>query len=182
MKLVRIAASAFAVAALSAAVHAADAPAPPPVSAEPQNTSATYGDWTLRCSKASEAAPRSCEVVQSFQVKDQQGVFALLAIGKVGPKEPLKITFEMPPNVTFPSTVKLGVDEKDTQPVELAWLRCLPGNGCYATADLKEEQVKKWRAQSGVGRLTFKDGLGRDIPLPFSFRGLAQALDGLAKS
>jgi hypothetical protein len=30
--------------------------------------------------------------------------------------------------------------------------------------------------------LTFKDGLGRDLTIPFSFRGLPQALDGLAKS
>ena len=49
MNLVRIAVSAFAIATASTAVQAADAP--PPVSAEPQNTSATYGDWILRCSR-----------------------------------------------------------------------------------------------------------------------------------
>src|SRR5579859_2932379 len=102
----------------------------------------------------------------------------MLAIGKVGTKDPLKITYVMQPNISFPSTVKLSVDEKDTQPVELTWVKCIPGTGCFADADMKDDQLKKWRAQSGMGRLVFKDGFGRDIAISFSFRGLAQALDG----
>jgi invasion protein IalB len=181
MTMLRIAASAFAIATAAATVaYAADPP--PPVSAEPQNTSATYGDWILRCSKATDTAPRTCEVVQSFQVQGQQGVFALLAIGKIGAKDTLHVTYAMQPNISFPSTVKLLTDEKDTQPVELSWIKCIPGNGCFATADMKDDQIKRWKAQTGMGKLTFKDGFGRDVPIAFSFRGLVQALDGLAKS
>ena len=56
MNIVRIAASAFAIAAVSF-VGARAADAPPPVGNEPQNTSATYGDWILRCSKPTDTAP-----------------------------------------------------------------------------------------------------------------------------
>jgi invasion protein IalB len=157
--------------------------APAPVSSDPQTTSATYGDWVLRCSRLADTpqAPRSCEVVQSFQIQGQQGLFAQMAIGRVSAKEPLRITVVMQPNISFPSTIKASVDDKDTQPVELVWKRCTPG-GCFADSEFKDETLKRWKAQSANGRLQFKEGTGQEITLPFSFRGLAQALDGLAKS
>ena len=130
---------------------------------------------------ADATLPRVCEVVQSFQIQGQQGLFAQMAIGRVDTKSPLKVTVVMQPNVSFPSDIKLGVDDKDTQPVVLTWLRCLPG-GCFADADLKDDQLKRWKDQSGNGVLNFKDGAGKEIPLPFSFRGLPQALDALAKT
>jgi invasion protein IalB len=186
MNIVRIAAAAlFLTAASIASAQAADAPAAPaPVSAEPQNTSATYGDWILRCSHTGEgaASQRVCEIVQPFQLQGQQGIFAQLAIGRTGPKDPLRVTVQLPATITFPSTVKLMIDEKDTQPIELTWKKCLPGAGCFADAEFKDDTAKKWKAQTANGRLTFKDGLGRDLVIPFSFRGLPQALDGLAKS
>jgi len=77
--------------------------------------------------------------------------------------------------------IKLGIDDKNTQPVELTWKRCLRG-GCFADADMKDDQIKRWKAQTGNGNLAFKDRAGRDIPLPFSFRGLSQALDALTKT
>ncbi|MDB5397878.1 MAG: invasion protein [Rhodospirillales bacterium] len=178
------AAASIAIAGPLGAARAADAPAPAPVGAEPQNTSATYGDWILRCSRVGDgaAAQRVCEIVQPFQLQGQQGVFAQLAIGRTGAKDPLRVTAEMPATITFPSTVKLLTDEKDMQPLELTWKKCLPGAGCFADAEFKDDSVKRWKTQTGSGRLTFKDGMGRDLVIPFSFRGLPQALDGLAKS
>jgi hypothetical protein len=41
--------------------------------------------------------------------------------------------------------------------------------------------MTRWRGQTDPGQLTFKDAAGRDQSLPLSFRGLAQALDALAK-
>jgi invasion protein IalB len=187
MNMIRTAAAAFAILTASfigaqAATESKDTP--PPVAAEPQNTSATYGDWILRCSRNGNGAQavRVCEVVQSFQIQGQQGVFAQLAIGRVGAKDPLRITLAMQPNVSFPSTVKLSVDEKDTQPVELSWRKCIPGGGCLADTEFKDDTLKRWKGEAGNGRLAFKDAAGRDIAIPFSFRGLAQALDGLVKS
>ena len=129
MNMVHIAATAFAIATASfAGAQAADTSTTPPVGPEPQNTSATYGDWILRCSRTGEAdkAVRVCEVMLPFQLQGQQGPFAQLAIGRVNPKDPLHITFIMSPNVAFPSDVKLMTDEKDAQPLELTWKRCLP--------------------------------------------------------
>jgi invasion protein IalB len=184
----RIAAPALAAGALFAmltgvttwAADSKDAP-PPPVATEPQTTSASYGDWILNCVRSQDGA-RVCEIVQSFQIQGQQGPFARLAIGHAGTKEPLRATFDVAPNISFPSTVKLGLDDKDTQPVELSWKKCVPGAGCFADGEIKDDILKRWKAQTGNGRITMKDSTGHDVAVPFSFRGLPQALDGLAKS
>jgi invasion protein IalB len=90
------------------------------------------------------------------------------------------VTAAIPHNITFPSTVRLGIDEKDPQAFDLQWVRCLPA-ACFATALPKDDLLKRWRAQTGAGRLTFKDARGQDVVLPISFNGLAPGLDALAK-
>ena len=41
--------------------------------------------------------------------------------------------------------------------------------------------MKKFRAASGVGKLIFADASGRDVAVPLSFNGFAQAFDALSK-
>ena len=182
----RIAARTFLASALFALMtvtvaRAADAKdATPPVSAEPQNTTATYGDWVLQCTQAQNGA-RVCQLTQPFQLQGQQGLYAQLLVTRGEGKNAFRVVFEMAPNISFPSTVKIGADDKDPAPIELSWRRCMAGPGCFADADLKDDTVKKWRAQTGPGRITFKDSAGRDTPINFSFRGFPQGLDGLAK-
>jgi invasion protein IalB len=85
-----------------------------------------------------------------------------------------------PANVSFPSTPRIAVEEKDSQPLDLVWRRCLPG-GCFADATLKEENIRRLRSRAEPGRIEFKDGAGRDLAIPLVFRGLPQALDALAR-
>lgn len=186
MNMVRIAAASFAILAASAiGAHAADSSAPPPVGTEPQNTSATYGDWMLRCARNGDGpqAVRVCEVQQQFQVnaQGQSQPFAQLAIGHASPKDPLHVTFIVSPNVAFPSDVRLTSDDKDMQPVVLNWSTCVPA-ACRADGELKDDQLKRWKALAANGHLTFKASTGKDFPITISVRGLAQALDALPKS
>lgn len=147
---------------------------------------ATYGDWQLRCRNAvpatagQPAIPRTCEVTQSVVFQGQSAPFAQLAFGKPSPNEPLFFTAVLPINISFPSAVRIATDEKDAQPVDLAWTRCMPG-GCFASLALKEDVLKRWRAKEDAGRFTFKNSASQDVTLPFSFRGLSRALDALAK-
>lgn len=156
---------------------------PPPGTAElPDNTTATYGDWTLRCGMSANAqAPRrTCEVVQSIVLQGQNAPLSQLAVGRLMPKDPLYFTAVLPTNVTFPSTVRIALDEKDREPVELVWTRCLP-NGCFASLAVGEPMLKRWRDHDSGGHLTFKNGPGQDTIVPISFRGLGRALDALAR-
>jgi invasion protein IalB len=145
-------------------------------------TTATFGDWQLRCQKAGAGQPtqRNCEVIQSLIIQGQTAPFAQLGFARLAPNEPLYFTAVVPTNVTFPSIVRIAIDEKDAQPVEIAWTRCLPA-GCFASLALQDDLLKRWHAQNEGGRLTFKNGAGQDMTLPFSFRGLARALDALGK-
>ncbi len=156
-------------------------PPPPPVSADPQSTTAAFGDWVLRCEKVGDAAQaqRNCEIAQSLQVAGQ-GTIAQIAIGRLSGAQPLKVTVLLPHNISFPREVVLSTDDKDTKGVTLGWRRCLQP-GCLADAEVKDEVLRRWRPLSAQGRMTFQDGVGREAILPFSFRGLSQALDALAK-
>ncbi|GJE70803.1 invasion associated locus B family protein [Methylorubrum podarium] len=149
--------------------------------AEPGLTTASFGDWLLRCQRTGEAekAERVCEVAQSLQVQGQPAPIAQIAVGRIGPA-PLRVTAALPVTVSFPSAVKVLAGEKDAPSLELAWRRCQQG-GCLADAALSEDVLKRWRGSAEPGRILFKDAAGREIALPLSMRGLGPALDALAK-
>lgn len=154
-----------------------------PVEADPQTTSASFGDWIMRCQKigAGADAQRVCEAAQSIVVQGQTQPIAQIAVGRLKKADPLRITLVLPANVSFPSAPKVTIDgAKDGDAVELGWRRCLPG-ACFADAALKDDVLKRWRISTGAGKIASKDGAGRDFVLAMSFRGLAQALDALAK-
>jgi invasion protein IalB len=144
-------------------------------------TTATFGDWMLRCRPNDlPATGKSCEVVQSVVVQGQTSPFAQLAFGRIAPGDPLMFTAVVPPNVTFPSLLKVAMDEKDTQPVEVSWARCLPG-GCFANFAVPSDVLTRWRTKDEGGRIVFKNGAGQDMAVAISFRGLGRALDALAR-
>ncbi len=158
------------------------APAPMAVPNEPQSTVASFGDWALRCVRQGEGAQvtRMCEVTQNIQAQGQQGPLAQIAFGRVQRTDPLRLTAVLPSNVSFPSVVKVMMDEKDTQPFDMAWARCVPG-ACVAFGEPAQAVIQRFRARTEPARLVFKDSSGRDIAVPLSFRGLSQALDAMAK-
>jgi invasion protein IalB len=149
----------------------------------PDTTTATYGDWILRCqavAAAGKPAQRTCEVLQSIVIQGQTAPIAQLAFGRMVPGETLYLTAVLPANITLPSVVRLSIDEKDDHAADLPWTRCLQ-TGCFATLPMTDAILSRWRAQDGAGRLMFKSGAGQDTILPISFRGLARALDALGK-
>jgi invasion protein IalB len=73
-----------------------------------------------------------------------------------------------------------STNDKDSSPVELNWRNCT-ATGCVAEAKITDDILKRWRAQTERASVQIKDASGRDVAIPFSFRGIAQALDALAK-
>ena len=161
---------------------ATSAPAPAPVSSEPQSTTATFGDWVLRCDRTTVAnqPQRVCEVAQTLEAKGQ-GVVAQIALGRLSAKDPMRLTVALPPNISFSHGVRVAIDDKDETPADLTWKRCVPG-GCVADGDIRDEILKAWHAQSGAGQIRYAVAAGQVVTIGFSFRGLAVALDNLAKA
>ena len=154
-----------------------------PVDAEPQSTSATFGDWVLRCNRIADAggqAQRVCEVAQTIVIQGQQAPVAELAIGRIKKADPLHVTVVLPVNVAFPSAPQVYSDTTNVNVLELTWQRCLP-NGCFASAIPKEDIFRRWRTAKANGRIETKDAFGRNVVVTISFRGLAQALDAFNK-
>ncbi len=164
-----------------AAAQPARTPAPSASAApaEPQRTTATFGDWTLRCQRP-ETGPQSCEVGQTLFDKTQP--VAQTAIGRPSRNEPLRLTVLVPVNVSLSSGVRMlgGESEAGGPLLELAWRRCVPA-GCLADAPVTDEALRRIRARTENARLVFQDSAGREAVLPFSPRGLPQAMDALAK-
>lgn len=162
-----------------------NAPASQPAAAggdQPQATTATFGDWTLRCSTGEIGGQkrRICEVVQSLMVQGQAAPVAQLAFGALASGAPVQMTVVVPANVAFPSTAKVAINDKGEGALDLPWTRCLPA-GCFATATPSADLLVRWRTQIENGRLTVVTGANQKVALPMSFRGLAPALDALAR-
>ncbi|SEG34638.1 Invasion protein IalB, involved in pathogenesis [Bosea lathyri] len=154
------------------------APAPGSVS-QPDNTTASYGDWIHRCQQG--VGTRICEIVQTLEIQGQRGPVALIALGRPVRTEPYKLVVQVAPNVTLgPNAgVRLALGEKEEGTLA-AYSRCIPG-GCFAEVTLSDEMLKRWRDYSESGQLRFPDAANRPVVLPFSFRGFQAAMDALAR-
>ena len=168
----------------SASVSAQTPPAKPAgapaVPADPAQTTASYGDWVLRCVRTGDnaSAPRACELVQTMVLQGQQQPVAQVALGY--DKADLRLTLLVPPAISFSRGPVLGPAGANTPNFDLAWRRCLP-NGCFADVQVGPELMKILRSRTEPMQLVFKDAGERDATLPFSLHGLLPALDALAK-
>ena len=111
-----------------------------------------------------------------FVLQGQTAPLAQLALGRPAPTAPLYFTAVVPINVTFPSTVRIAIDEHDAQPTALEWTRCLP-SGCFASVALTDDALARWRARTKGGRLIFRNGAGQDTVVPMSFNGFGRAVE-----
>jgi invasion protein IalB len=161
------------------------------VSAEPAVTTATYGNWVLRCvqmpghgaadGKATGSSSQTCEVVQTVQVQGQQQPIAQVALGRLPGESDLILTARLPVNISLPGQVRLsgngktGTEEKGA--VLLAWRRCLAG-ACVASA--KPDATTLALIRSGTeGQIRFADANGTIQSIPLSWTGLDQAITAL---
>jgi invasion protein IalB len=152
-------------------------PAPGAVS-QPDNTTASYGDWVLRCQQS--VAARVCEIVQTLEQQGQRGPIALVAIGRPVKSEPIKLVIQVPPNLALgdKAGVRVVVAEKDE--ALAVFQRCLPG-GCFAEASLSDDVFKRWRGFSEAGQMRYLDAGKREVSLPLSFRGFPAAAEALLR-
>jgi invasion protein IalB len=161
---------------------AAKSESPPAVDAEPNSTSASFGDWALRCQRLGNGAETQhvCEVTQQIRAQDQQNPVAELAIGRLKKADPLRLTVVLPVNVTISNPPSFSADGKVPELLDLGWRKCLPG-GCIADAMLTDDVLRRWKTQTTAEHIAWTDAAGRDLVIGLSLRGLTQALDALGK-
>lgn len=157
--------------------------APHASEAEPSSTSASYGNWIMRCQRLGDGADaeRVCEVAQLIRAQDQQNPVAEVAIGRLKKTDPLYLTIVLPVNIAFPTPPSLSLNGEDVDRLNFVWLKCLPG-GCYANALLTDDVVRHWKDETDARRITWNDGSGRESAVGLSFNGLGSALDALNRA
>jgi invasion protein IalB len=162
-------------------IAVAQAPAPPPAQSAPQQTTATYEDWIVRCETQPGPPPQKfCEMVQFTQMKGQGGgVISQIAIGRPVKGQPVKLVIQLPIGVWLPTGIKLAVGAKDPG-LLTTFKRCIPA-ACFADAEIKDDTIRKFRTATEAGQIQFKDGNQKDGTLPVSFKGFGTAFDALAK-
>ncbi len=171
-----------------AASQVAQPAAPPAAQAEPappgdapQQTTATYGDWVVQCELRSGETTPTCDMaqVQVAQVQGKNTPFSRIAIGKPDKGQPEKIIVQVPINVSFATNVRIQTSEDDPG-LAVPFATCTP-NGCFALFDVRDDLLKKFRAGSNAGALSFADSSGHVIKVPVSFNGFGQAYEALAR-
>jgi invasion protein IalB len=153
---------------------------PAPVSSTPERTTASFGDWVVRCDAAPAPAKRVCEVAQAMTVQGQSAPIAQIAFGRATRAEPMRASVVLPVAVTLTAKPKILSEKDDKSPIELIWQRCIPG-GCIGSATVTDDVMARLGARTEPGGIAFKDAAEHDIAVPLSFRGLTQALAALAK-
>ncbi|MGX1786467.1 invasion associated locus B family protein [Bosea sp. NPDC055332] len=152
-------------------------PVPGAVS-QPDNTTASYGDWVLRCQQS--VAARVCEIVQTLEQQGQRGPIALVAIGRPVKDEPIKLVIQVPPNLALGDKVSVRVVVAEKDEAVAVFQRCLPG-GCFAEASLSDDVFKRWRGFGEAGQMRYLDAGKREVTLPLSFRGFPAAAEALLR-
>jgi invasion protein IalB len=173
------------------AQHQAPAPAPAPqaqatptapaaTDQNPQRTTASYGDWVVRCETLAGPPPqKNCDMEQLAQVQGQANPISRVAIPLPQKGEPPKLFIQLPINVSFSAPIKVTTNDKDAG-ITTPFRRCVPA-GCFAEIELKDDLQKKFRGSTEAGKITFKDAADRDVAIPLSFKGFAQAFEALFK-
>jgi len=155
-----------------------------PIAGDPIQTTATYGDWVMRCAHTGDGGtgPQTCEIVQTLVLQGQTQPVAQVAIGSIDKSSALRLTVVVPTAISFSRQASIaGATATGTPSLfDLTWRRCLP-SGCFADTSLNAEALKMLRARTEPADLIFRDAGERDVTLPFSMRGFPQSLDALLK-
>lgn len=139
----------------------------------PDRTTASYGDWVLRC-ELPAGGERRCEVAQTIQ--DQRGQpLAYLTARGVAPGQ-VVVMIQVGTNITVTEPARLMLDDQPA--LALAFRRCTP-RGCFASAQLPQNETAALARRTEAAKLDFRDAEGQVASFPISLRGLAAALDAL---
>ena len=154
--------------------------APAAATQTPQRTTASYGDWVVRCEiQPGPPAQKACDMEQLAQVQGQANPISRVAIPLPPKGETVKLFVQLPVNVSFTAPIKIMTDDKDAG-ITTPFRRCIPA-GCFAEVELKDDLQKKFRAATETGKMFFRDAGDHDVALPLSFKGFAQAFEALLK-
>jgi invasion protein IalB len=91
----------------------------------------------------------------------------------------VKLTAQVPLNIQLAGNIRIQVSDAD-RGLTVPFGTCVPA-GCFAEFELKDDALRKLRAATGSGKLSYKTTNGQPVVIPVLFKGFARALDALGK-
>lgn len=157
-----------------------------PAAAQQASTTTTAFDaWVMGCNSRTDkgATTKTCEIRTTIVVQDQQskqqGVAAVVAIGKAVTDKTMQIVAQLPINAMLNVPVKInGKDDKTI--VELSYATCQP-QMCNATANLTDAHLSVLKKVGDNFFIVYRNQTGQDVKIEGSTKGFNAALDALLR-
>lgn len=149
-------------------------------------TSSTFDSWVMGCTTRTDKdnkTVKGCEIRSTLVVRDQKtnqdGVAAVIAIGRLTSDKALQATVQLPIAAVLNVPVKVtGADDKPI--FELSYVACQP-QMCSATTTLTDPQVAALRKIGEKLFIVYRNQAGQDVKIDAATKGLNAALDALLK-
>ena len=151
---------------------------------EVTTTSASYGDWLLRCEgrRIEARTVKACEVSAQATVKGENGASgtaAILAFGRHPDKPGWQVAFQLPIIVWLPAGAKLGIG--DGAPlIEASFFACRP-TLCSAGATVADSVFAPLRTAASDLAISYRAQTQQAVKVTLSVKGLPDALAALDK-
>lgn len=149
-------------------------------------SSTTFDSWIMGCTTRTDKenkTVKACEVRSTLVVKDQktnqEGVAAVLSIGKLASDKTVQAAVQLPISAVLNIPVKItGADDKAI--LELSFVACQP-QMCTATGPVTDAQLAALRKVGDKIFIAYRNQAGQDVKVDASTKGLNAALDALLK-
>lgn len=157
----------------------------PAIAQQATTTKTAFDSWVLGCSSRTDkgATSKACEIRSTIVVRDQksnqQGVAAVVAIGRAASDKTMQFVAQVPINAMLNVPVRInGKDDKTI--IELAYTACQP-QMCNASANLTDAQLSALKKVGDNFFIVYRNQNGQDVRIEGSTKGFAPALDALVR-
>ena len=137
----------------------------------PSQTTATFGDWTVQCRLLDDKSTKLCEMLQAIQAKENNGLLAKIAVGRLPGKEAMRVVGQLPLAVNLSNPVELRVGDKVA--VSATYETCYP-DFCLAGASFSDDAVQMFKKAEAM-TIVFKTRAGAAHGVPVSLKGFTAA-------
>lgn len=137
----------------------------------PSQTTATFGDWTVQCRILDDKETKLCEMLQGIQAKENKGLLAKIAVGRLPGKDVMRVVVQLPLAVNLGSPVELRVGDKVA--VRATYETCYP-DFCLAGAAFNDEAAQMFKKAEAM-TIVFMARTGAANGVPVSLKGFTAA-------
>ena len=143
--------------------------------AEPAQTTATYGEWTVRCVAREELPP--CDMLQ-VAVEQASGRQVLrLSLAHLGEGDRIGVQAWVPLGVMVSAGVLVQADGQEVDLAGFGFTRC-EGSGCFIEGIVPEAALAPFK-RGKEGGLVVLDGAGNPRGSRLGFSGFIAALEAM---